>query len=85
MSPLNQKNEPPIGRQKHKECTCIVFCTADAQTKKMSPVDVQKNKLNICSYNYKNRLTTTQTKEEILICSFWHLLEVAFRFPEVVN
>ena len=45
----------------------------------------RKNELNICCYKYKNRLTTTQTKEEILICSFWHLLEVVFRFSEVVK
>ena len=46
---------------------------------------LRKNELNICSYKYKNRLTTTRTKEEILICSLWHLLEVVFRSSEVVQ
>ena len=90
MSPLiimNRKNGFPIGQQKHEKCTCIGFLTADAQTKiKMSPWQCSgKNELNICSYKYKNRLTTTRTKEEILICSLWHLLEGVFRFSEVVK
>ena len=46
---------------------------------------LRKNELNICSYKCKNRLTTTRTKEEILICSLWHLLEVVFRSSEVVQ
>ena len=45
----------------------------------------RKNELNICSYKYKNRLTTTRTKVDILICSLWHLLEVVFRSSEVVQ
>ena len=43
------------------------------------------NELNICSYKYKNRLTTTQTKEEILICSLWHLLEAFFVSQKLSN
>ena len=62
------------------------FYTADAQTKKYEPLAMfRKNELNICCYKYKNTLTTTQTKEEISICSLWHLLEVVFRFSEVVK
>ena len=87
MSPLNRKNEPPIGRRNHEKCTCIGFFTADAKQTKNEPLAMlRKNELNICSYKYKNRLTTTQTfKEEILICSLWHLLEVVFRSSEVVQ
>ena len=86
MSPLNRKNEPPISRQKHEKCTCIGFFTADAKQTKNEPLAMlRKNELNICSYKYKNRLTKTQIKEEILICSLWHLLKVIFRFSEVVK
>ena len=86
MSPLNQKNEPPIGRRNHEKCTCIGFFTVDAQTNKNEPLAMfRKNELNICSYKYKNRLIKTQTKEEILIFSLWHLLEVVFHFSEVVK
>ena len=86
MSPLNRKNEPPIGQQKNEKCTCIGFFTADAKQTKNEPLAMlRKNELNICSYKYKNRLTTTRIKEDILICSFWHLLEVVFRSSEVVQ
>ena len=86
MSPLNRKNEPPIGRRNHEKCTCIGFFTADAKQTKNEPLAMlRKNELNICSYKYKNRLTTTRTKEDILICSLWHLLEVVFRSSEVVQ
>ena len=86
MSPLNRKNEPPIGRRNHEKCTCIGFFTADAKQTKNEPLAMlRKNELNICSYKCKNRLTTTRTKEEILICSLWHLLEVVFRSSEVVQ
>ena len=85
MSPLNQKNEPLIGRQKYKKCTCIGFFTADAKQTKNEPLAMlRKNELNICSYKYKN-MTTTRTKEDILICSLWHLLEVVFHSSEVVQ
>ena len=55
------------------------------QTKNEPLAMFTKNELNICSYKCKNRLTTTRTKEEILICSLWHLLEVVFRSSEVVQ
>ena len=86
MSPLNRKNETPIGRRNHEKCTCIGFFTADAQTNKNEPLAMfRKHELNICSYICKNRLITKQTKEEILICSLWHLLEVVFRSLEVLQ
>ena len=86
MSPLNRKNEPPIGRRNHEKCTCSGFFTADAKQTKNEPLAMlRKNELNICSYKYKNRWTTTQTTEEILICSLWNLLEVVFHFSEVVK
>ena len=86
MSPLNRKNEPPIDRRNHEKCTCIGFFTADAKQTKNEPLAMlRKNELNICSYKCKNRLTTTRTLEEILICSLWHLLEVVFRSSEVVQ
>ena len=86
MSPLNRKNEPPIGRRNHEKCTCIGFFTADAKQTKNEPLAMlRKNELNICSYKYKNRLKTTRTKEDNLICSVWHLLEVVFRSSEVVQ
>ena len=84
MSPLNRKNEPPIGRRNHEKCTCIGFFTVDAQTKTELAM-FRKNELNICSYKCKNRLITKRTKEEILICFFWHLLEVVFRSSEVLQ
>ena len=56
------------------------------QQKKNDPLAMfRKNELNICSYKHKILLKTTRTKEEILICSLWHLLEVVFRFSEVVQ
>ena len=62
----------------------ILYC--GCQTNKNEPLAMlRKNELNICSYKCKNRLTTTRTKEEILICSLWHLLEVVFRSSEVVQ
>ena len=61
----------------------IFYC--GCTNKKNEPLAMfRKNELNICWYKYKNRLTTTQTKEEILICSLWHLLEVVFRSSEVL-
>ena len=62
--------------------------TADAQKKKkkMSPWRCSDKTSSIfVYYKYKNRLTTTRKKEEILICCLWHLLEVFFCFSEVVQ
>ena len=85
MSPLNRKNEPPIGRQNTKNVLASDFLLQMHKQTKNEPLAMfRKNELNIWWYKYKNRLTT-QTKEEILICSHWHLLEGVFRFSEVVK
>ena len=86
MSPLNRKNEPRSADEITKNVLASDFLLLMHKQTKNEPLAMfRKNELNICSYKSKNRLTTTRTKEEILICSLWHLLEVVFRSSEVVQ